>query len=894
MKNNFKVSLLAKFGVTSLLIVPTLVLCDVLDINAGDGTDSTVSSINGDGITVSLDEGSFEFSSSTIWAGNGGKGRDGNDSTSYWNSNINGGKGGNTDAIGNKTVLEISGDMDILAGYGGKAGDGATGKDGGDGGDGGNSALSVYSLSADEVTIQGSYGGKAGGGGGGGNGDGITGGDGGFGGTGGSASLKTSNTTANKLTFKAGNGGVGGNGGDGGNGTNGINGIDGSHGGDGGNGNDGGNGGAVSINANTINADTINVVGANGANGGDGGNGGNGGDDFTGSKSGGNGGNGNGGGNGGNGGVIFINAGIITASSLSLSGGNGGNGGVGGNGGNGGSSNNNGKGGNGGNGGVGGNGGNGTSVELYATTVIVDSLLLASGVGGENSVTGTDGNSGILSGIGFIGSAGIGGDAGNGGIGGNVSFETHNLRAQYIDLTKSKYGSLSFTVGTLHVFEGDSIYLQNIRSDDFSIDKLLFDITGVLSGSTMLSISGVDSDINILNSDISLTLDRTNPLLEAGYTVDLIKDTSNSLYFTIFGNTSLDGTTLQAKQGISLIYDFEVNQDANTLSATVKSDAKLNPQTKTLTEGFIGGFASVREGQDIIADMAINNVMYIAQSASDVTAFALSTKGKSQYTTGSHVDVNTLHLLTGFAFNSDLNDLYGRSLTTGVFFEGGNGDYKTENDFSTTSSLKSKGNIKYYGLGTLARFGFSPSELGRLYIEGAIRGGQAKNNFHSDDLTDSSGVKAEYDVKGLYYGMHMGTGYIFNLADDIRLELYGKYLYLHQNGDSDIMPTGDKVTFNDINSQRLKGGLNFYYTINEFFTPYIGIAYEQEFDGEGGGRICNFDIEAPSLKGGSTIGELDFTITPSRDSSFFIDLNLKGYIGQREGLAGTLKLEYGF
>jgi hypothetical protein len=548
---------------------------------------------------------------------------------------------------------------------------------------------------------------------------------------------------------------------------------------------------------------------------------------------------------------------------------------------------------------------------LNASTVIADTIMLVSGNNttngnnGANGINGTNGQGGTQCVIppyyictpldnggtgGTGGTSGVGGDAGSAG---NTSFIADHLRTKNITLVRET-GDFNFDIGTMYVKANDTMFLKNINSGYFNIDVLLFDLTGVASGSTMLSINGSSSSVNLLNTDITLAVDKSNPLLEAGYSIDLINVVSNASSFSIFGNTSLHGTTLQARQGVSIIYDFEVNQTNKTLTATTIDGARLNPKTKTLGEGFVGGFVTVKEGQDLIADMSINNIAYIAQTASDIAPFVIGSKGSSKYDTGSFVDVDSIHLIAGLAFNTDLDDLYGQSLTTGAFFEAGESSYETDNELDTAASVKSRGDVKYYGLGALARFAFSPSEIGRLYFDAAIRGGRAKNSFISDDLTDNFGVKAEYDIKGLYYGAHAGVGYIFNLTDNSHLELYGKYLYLHQDGDSYTLSTSDEVKFGDINSQRVKGGFNLFYTINEYFTPYIGVAYEHEFDGKSKGSIYGFELESPDLKGESYIGELDLAITPSRDSSFFIDLNVKGYIGKREGISGSLKMEYGF
>ncbi|GHU90863.1 hypothetical protein AGMMS49974_06100 [Deltaproteobacteria bacterium] len=44
--------------------------------------------------------------------------------------------------------------------------------------------------------------------------------------------------------------------------------------------------------------------------------------------------------------------------------------------------------------------------------------------------------------------------------------------------------------------------------------------------------------------------------------------------------------------------------------------------------------------------------------------------------------------------------------------------------------------------------------------------------------------------------------------------------------------TGELVSFNTIDSYRVRGGARFAYAINEYVSPYIGAAFEYEFDGK--------------------------------------------------------------
>ena len=108
------------------------------------------------------------------------------------------------------------------------------------------------------------------------------------------------------------------------------------------------------------------------------------------------------------------------------------------------------------------------------------------------------------------------------------------------------------------------------------------------------------------------------------------------------------------------------------------------------------------------------------------------------------------------------------------------------------------------------------------------------------------------------------------------------------------LSTGERLRFNDINSNRLRFGGRFAYTVNEYLRPYIGAAWEHEFDGKARGTTNGYDIDAPKLKGDTGIGEIGLSLTPSADLPLTVDLGVQGYTGQREGVTGSLLIKWEF
>jgi outer membrane autotransporter protein len=280
-----------------------------------------------------------------------------------------------------------------------------------------------------------------------------------------------------------------------------------------------------------------------------------------------------------------------------------------------------------------------------------------------------------------------------------------------------------------------------------------------------------------------------------------------------------------------------------------------------------------------------------AQGASGLAAFASISAGSSRYDTGSHVDVKGFSLMTGLSWGHDFTP--GR-LTLGAFFEYGSGDYDTRNSFSN-SSVKGDGDADYTGGGILGRFDFAGSENGNFYAEASGRIGGMNNDFDSSSLRDSQGrkVKSEYDSSSTYYGLHAGAGYIWNVTDAAALDLYAKYLWTRQEGDSVTLNTGDPVRFEDADSHRARAGARLSYTLSDVVKPYAGAAWEYEFDGEAEASSYGRSIKAPELKGGTGIGELGLIIGKA-DFPLSLDLGVQGYLGTREGVTGSLQLKFTF
>ena len=388
--------------------------------------------------------------------------------------------------------------------------------------------------------------------------------------------------------------------------------------------------------------------------------------------------------------------------------------------------------------------------------------------------------------------------------------------------------------------------------------------TSLASGST-LTLLEVDPDKTLTAN----YLQRGNGIVQIGSTVA----------HDITADVNLDPTTRRL----------------NAVTAQV-SPGRATDQSKALSEGFLGGLALNLQGADLVAGRGMDSAVRASSGTDDAerhgfAGFGALSGGSLRYNTGSHLDMNSLSLLTGLSWGIDLAP--GR-LTLGAFFEYGNGSYDTHNSFTNAASVDGDGNAYYLGGGILARMDFVNIGPGRFYAEASGRAGKTHNEYDSSDLRDAAGRKADYDSSSPYYGLHFGTGYVWNINDAATLDLYGKYFWTRQQGDSVGLSTGEHLSFDDINSSRLRFGGRFAYILNEHVAPYIGAAWEHEFDGKARATTNGFDIDAPNLHGNTGIGELGISLTPSADLPLTVDLGVQGYTGKREGVTGSLMVKWEF
>ena len=418
-------------------------------------------------------------------------------------------------------------------------------------------------------------------------------------------------------------------------------------------------------------------------------------------------------------------------------------------------------------------------------------------------------------------------------------------------------------------FDEYNFYLQN----DTKADDTLLTLTG-----------GDDSDkiTYITKSKINVGMEGSAPALRIGDSVTLLENTNG---------ITADNTTdygPEMRQGVSVVYDITtgLNEDGHKLVTTIDG-GKVLEQTKSPVETQAATAAFLNSGADMLAGSGIAS-MSEATSAEDGAIFGVMGGGSMRYKTGSYADVKGYNLAMGFG--KAVTNSAGR-LTFGPFIEYGKGEYTSHLD----GGIRGDGNTKYYGVGVLAR----QDNNSGVYYEGSLRYGRMDSDYASGDLINfaDNRVQTSYDSSSAYYGAHLGIGKVNKLNDTTKADVYAKFMYTHQNGDSVALRgegVGEVYDFDAVDSTRVRVGARVSRDYSARGTGYAGLAYEYEFDGEARATVLGFSTPSPSIKGSSGLLELGYILQPKGANDPAIDINLQGWGGKKQGFTGNVNFVWKF
>ena len=323
---------------------------------------------------------------------------------------------------------------------------------------------------------------------------------------------------------------------------------------------------------------------------------------------------------------------------------------------------------------------------------------------------------------------------------------------------------------------------------------------------------------------------------------------------------------------------WDMQEDGKTLNYTITGVFR-NRQTDLIAENRLAGAAFVNQGADIAADslrLLDDGYHYGTQT------FGAVYGNRSQYDVASDIKINGWSEIAGFG---NIHEVKGGRLAWGVFYENGTGNYRTWNTFNN-EMFRGDGSLLYNGGGAAIRY----TKDSGVYYEASLRAGTLSSSM-TNAVRDGYGNSYGFDSDSTYWGAHLGAGKLIQRGSG-QWDIYGKYFHTDIDGDSFEMG-GDRFSFDSVTSDRLRLGARYTADTDKAWSLYCGAAYEYEFSG--GSRMKAGQFEAPeqSLQGSTVFGEIG-TVWGRKDSPWSMDINLRGYAGEREGFSGMVQLAYAF
>jgi outer membrane autotransporter protein len=412
------------------------------------------------------------------------------------------------------------------------------------------------------------------------------------------------------------------------------------------------------------------------------------------------------------------------------------------------------------------------------------------------------------------------------------------------------------------------------------------------NGDTLLTLSGT---VDLTGAVVNVGVEGSSTSLSAGTEFILIDaDTP------ITGNPANATANGVGMQGITLRYNFEIRMAAaNQQLLAILASSSRNPATDALPNGPLSGLQQVGRSVDQAASGGASAAREALRSGKTTFVYLEGERSHHDTGPGANLALDSTLLMAGIA--GERKSASGELLLT-AFLTHGQGNYDSRNRIDDTSRVKGRGDIEHTGLGLLARFDATGTDAGHPYVETSLQGGRVKNDFRTDDLAPGAGAtRVTYDSSSNYQGAHLAAGYVWKLAEQGELDLYGRLLYARRSGDTVILEgAGDELRFKSVESKRLRIGGRYTWVTDTKVRPYVGLAWEHEFDGKARATITppnatgREKIPPAKMKGGAGILELGLTLDPGKTQPMKIDLGLQGHAGKREGVSGSVKVEYRF
>ena len=538
---------------------------------------------------------------------------------------------------------------------------------------------------------------------------------------------------------------------------------------------------------------------------------------------------------------------------------------------------------------------------VNSNTVTINGGSVLDGIrGGQSAGGAVTGNTIDLNGGQVAGKA-YAGYSNNGTVTGNtINLNGKNGQTGEIDITEAwLYGSNATATGqnnnTLNIrnFKGRA---QNIGN----FDRIDLDLAGLTlrAGDPIIVLTEKETT-RLGNSTIHLhtaqkAIAHTNSALVPRY--EVIKNKTDAGLTAENVKYEKGQITVREKGALQALYKVEWDGpgidsvDGDSIDLVKTGETEIVPGTETINESRLALTDFLNAAGDFILDRKLQCSLREDGSIPETCFYGAVSGGDLHHDlNGNKAWAHTTGTHWFLGIRSKLNEKQDteKDLNGALYIEAGWGNIDTHNRWA-----KGNGDIHYYGIGAIGERKQKEGDWKGTYLQAHARIGRAFSDYNSR-LKDGSGEKLDYDKNSTYYGAGLEIGREWQYHPDYMLDSYLKYRWLHLNGfNTEINGADHKL--DDIDSHRTRLGTRLNYTAEKTGMPYIGIAWEHEFDGNARGSVMGYSLKDTSLKGDSGVLELGVKFVPSEKSRWNYDFTIEGYVGQREGVMGNFVVNYLF
>ncbi len=536
--------------------------------------------------------------------------------------------------------------------------------------------------------------------------------------------------------------------------------------------------------------------------------------------------------------------------------------------------------------------GRGSGMVSGNTVFLTDSIVNNDDVAGGISINGNAINNEVTVSGGKVTGRIIGGllQGGHGDATGNTVIIKGNA-----DISEAVlYGGLSElpnaggnvkTGNTLQIWTSGQVAKNVVNFDNFQFivtPAMMRKKSRSAGGNALLTLTEGQTDLS--NSTISIAVAAgTNPL-EVGDNVTLIQNVDQGMR----GLESATPVEMSGVQGISLDYRIDLGRDPVTgeIGAVVKEAPVVKKSTSVFSTGRMATMGFLNQGTDFALGDGLDRAIEVSVSRGAGFYGAMSA-GDFRYDTGStsSSSASGQSVLLGVA--AKLDGSKDHDVIGSAYVEAGWGSIDDH-----TREAKGDGKSHYYGFGLMAKYQQNEGFLKGAYGQVNAKLGRVNTDFKSN-LYSAEGKRGAYDATATYVGAGVGAGYVTALGGRMSLDVSAAYQWTRLKG-YDASVADDPYHFDDIDSHRTKLGARLNFTGNKQFTPYVGLAWEHEFSGTAKGTVYGLNLEELSMKGDAGVGEIGIQFKPGKTSGWTVDAAVKGVVGQREGVAGRVMVNYAF